>query len=526
MTMDAARIESSHMLQQIMQGLMEGVVITDPRGRLVFANRALEQLLGYEPGELAGLPWTVLFPDHTQDRAELRRVRSFNPSTRRFEGQLLHKNGTVVPVLACSQPLSSGRRREGFLSTFTDLRESQSLQAQIQQLAKPAFMGQHLASVIHELSNSLTILFIQAQWLARKAPLEPPVEERLEVIRDQARRMIQMVDELRATADPTQVQLETTDVNALLRRTLALQIHQLELDGIRVETRLDPSLPVTGADPYRLQQVFVNLINNARHAMKGANRDGRLTITTQAVAGNGAGGHRIQVRISDNGPGIPEEVLPRVFQAFFTTKTGNGMGLGLFICQQIVAKHEGRIWAENNSDAGATFTVELPAREMDNLLAMSLADRAEPLFTAPPERDSRWLRQHILVVDDEPVVAQTIGFFLREAGFEVTTATDVQQALNLIDGKHVDAIVSDLDMPGMSGPQLWHAIRGRSPELADRTIFSTGDSGHPEWFAFLETSGCATIEKPFAPEALIRLLRETLSRRRDASPQPLSPMPA
>lgn len=356
--------------------------------------------------------------------------------------------------------------------------------------------------------------------------MEPPLEERLEVIRDQARRMIQMVDELRATADPTQVQLETTDVNALLRRTLAVQNHQLEADGIRVETRLDPSLPQTGADPCRLQQVFVNLINNARHAIKESERDGQLTITTQAVAENGVGEDHIQIRISDNGPGIPEDVLPRVFEAFFTTKSGNGMGLGLFICQQIVVKHEGTIWAENNPEGGVTFVIELPTREAADLSAMSLLDRAAPPFIRYPAQRDGPPKRHILVVDDEPVVAQTIGFFLKEAGFEVTTATDGHQALNLIGRKDVDVIVSDLSMPGMSGPDLWQAVRQRRPELAERVIFSTGDSGRQRWSTFLENSGCATIEKPFAPDALIRLIRETLATRRDSNPQLLSPVPA
>jgi PAS domain S-box-containing protein len=526
MTMDAARIESSYMLQQIMQGLMEGVVISDRQGQLLFANRALEQLLGYEPGELVGLPWTALFAGHTPARPESWQSRSPYPSAKRYQGQLVHKNGTVVPVLASSRPLSSRGRREGFLSTFTDLRESQSLQAQIQQLAKPAFMGQHLASIIHELSNSLTILFLQAQWLAKKAPMEPAIEERLDVIRDQAKRMIQMVDELRATADPTQVQLETTNVNALLQRTLALQNHQLEADGIRVETRLEQNLPETGADPHRLQQVFVNLINNARHAIRETDREGQLAITTQTVAHNGANETRIQIQISDNGPGIPEEVLPRVFEAFFTTKTGNGMGLGLFICQQIVDKHEGKIWAENHPGVGVTFIIELPIRETAGLSALSLLDRGARPFTGPRARRVGPPKHHILVVDDEPVVAQTIGFFLKEAGFEVTIATDAQQALSLLQGKHVDVIVSDLSMPGVSGPDFWHAVQRRFPELADRIIFSTGDSGRRQWSAFLASSGCATIEKPFAPDALIRLIWETLPTRRETDLQSLSPVPA
>ena len=182
--------ESSHLLQQIMQSLMEGIAITDLRGQLVYANRSLEQLLGYEPGELIGQPWTRLFPEKLQGHAQDWQATAPDPVPSRYEARLLHKNGTVVPVSAVSSPLTNGNHNHGTLFTFSDLREHRQSPGQVEPVSRPALMGQEVASLIHELSNSLTILFLQTQLLSKKAPPAPPYEENLAVIRDQARRMI------------------------------------------------------------------------------------------------------------------------------------------------------------------------------------------------------------------------------------------------------------------------------------------------------------------------------------------------
>ena len=497
--------ESSHLLQQIMQTLMEGIAITDLCGRLVFANRTVEQLLGYEPGELIGQPWTRLFPDRVQRPQQDRQATAPTPVPSRYEARLLHKKGTLVPVLAVSSPLSDGTHNHGTLFTFSDLREHRQPSGQTEPATTPVLMGQQVASLIHELSNSLTILFLQTQLLSKKAPPASPYEENLAVIRDQARRMIRMVDNLRATADSDQITLESTDVNALIERTLELQAHQIEAEGIQVTTHLDPSLPDTGADPYKLQQVLVNLINNARQA-KTSPQAGTLAIATQTIPGEGDAPLTIQVRVSDDGPGIPEQVMPYIFQPFFTTKEGQGMGLGLSICQQIVEEHKGHLWAENNEAGGATFVLELPAAAETRMQAKPTAARET---TRPSARETS-PKLHILIIDDEPAVARSTGRFLQQAGFEVITTTEPQHALLLLERNRVDLIISDLNMPRMNGQQFWQAVRERHPRLAERIIFSSGDSSAQRLQTFLGQSGCALIQKPFRPEELLRMIRQSL----------------
>jgi PAS domain S-box-containing protein len=500
---------SSNVIQQVMQTLMEGVAITDQRGHVVFANEALEQLLGYDPGELVGQPWTRLFPEkmHSQARALQKREAQ---AARRWEVPLLHKNGTIVPVMTSSCPLSAGDNVEGMLSTFSDLRERRHLEAQVQQLEKPAMMGQQVASMIHELSNSLTIVFLQAQLLSRQASLAPPTEQNLTIIREQAKRMMQMVDDLRATSDPNQVRLETTDINALIGRTLDLQKDQLEADGIQVVIDLDMDLPVVEADPDRLEQVLVNLINNARHATMETPQAGKVTVSTRTVPREGGAPSRIQLRVWNNGPSIPPHVMPHIFKPFFTTKVGNGMGLGLSISEQIVQKHRGHIWAENDAGGGATFIIELPVSEGKGY-KVALVPKGQPSqAAASPEPCRERPKARILIVDDEPMVAVSTGRLLQDKGFHVTAATEAQQALSLLDQEPFDLIVSDLAMPHMDGQQFWHVVGERHPRLANRIIFSTGDTSGQRANAFLQASGCAWIAKPFKSEELLALIHATL----------------
>ncbi len=517
MTIETCSLESSDFLHQVMHTLIEGVAITDLRGRLIFANRALERLLGYEQGELVGQPWTALVPPRLRRPGEAWPFVKSGEASSRHEVRLLRKDGSTVPAVVSSCRLSDDKRQQGFLSTFLDLRERQHLQAQVEELAAPALMGQHIASIVHELSNSLTILAMQAQLLSKRLTLAPPIEQNLVAIQNEARRMIQMVDNLRATADPNQVHLQSTDVNALIEATLDLQRHSLQAQGIEVTTDLDANLPSTGADPYKLQQVLVNVINNARQAMATIHDARKLNITTRPIPSDGTPPHSIQIRIADTGPGIAADLMARIFKPFFTTKQGDGMGLGLSICDQIIKKHGGRIWAENNADVGVTFILEFPAA-VPNARDPASSQNPLPAQSAGAATFCDLSkRHHILVVDDEPAVGTLLGRLLEESGFEVTTTTEAYQALTLLDEREIDLIVSDLKMPRMSGEQFWQVVRERHPRLAERIIFATGDSGSQRSRAFFEDRGCAWIRKPYKVQDLLGLIQKVLHEERVAT---------
>ena len=494
MMVQRGSLEPSSLFHQIMETLMEGIAITNVRGQVVFANQALEQLMGYGSGELVGQPCSTLFADDLRGRHPVARCE---PSSR-YDARLLHRDGSQIPVVASSFPLSDGDSKAGTLSTFTDLRELGHLPGKDRDGSAHAGAGQRIASIVHELNNSLSILTLQAQVLNKRGNLTPRVKESLYAMQDETLRMTMLVDSLRAAADPHSIQLKPTDINKLIVQTLELQKPLLEEAGMRLELNLEAALPLTEADPLRLQQVFINLINNSRQAIEAVPGSGRLAIGTR-LADTGNGSPSIQVRFADDGPGIPADVMPHIFEPFYTTKRGNGMGLGLQICQQILEKHGGRIWAEEELPSGAAFVLELPVAE-DCQQADSQPARL-PLERQP----------HILVVDDEPEVAKAVGEFLEQEGFTVTTTTGARKALKLLETTEVDLIISDLTMPRMGGKQFWTQVRARKPDLARRIIFSTGDSSGRRSLAFLRSAGCAWIEKPFDPAELLRLIAQRLT---------------
>lgn len=502
-------VEASNLLQRMAQSLMEGIAISDRRGRLVFANRSLEQLLGYESGELVGRSWMSLFPEMWRWQTEGWTNNNPQQLTNRYEASLLHKDGSTVPVVACSRPLSDDDRDQVILSTFTLLRGQNDLLDRDPQAGKSVLMSEQMAGIIHELSNSLTIVFLQAQMLSRDRRLAPPVEQNLNVIRDQARLMMEMVSDLRATADPNHLRREPTDVNKLVLRTLDLQMHQLQAEGIRVTTELEEGLPVVRADPYKLQQVLVNLINNARQAMAATPESRQLTIATRSIRGDGVRAPAIRILVTDNGSGIHAQVMPLIFEPFFTTKSGDGMGLGLSICEQIVERHGGRLRAENNPGGGATFVLDLPVAKSESQEELCRQGKSSPAPQVATHRSGQ-AGAHILVVDDAPTVAVSVGRLLQDQGFQVTAATEAKQALALLEETQIDLIVSDMKMPSMDGQQFWQAVREYDPDLADRIIFATGDSSAQRAQSFLEECGCACIEKPFQAEELLRLIRDAL----------------
>jgi CheY-like chemotaxis protein len=258
-----------------------------------------------------------------------------------------------------------------------------------------------------------------------------------------------------------------------------------------VTTDLSANLPCIEADPDRLQQIFVNLMNNAHQALVDAHNSreglhqehkaptGALTISTTLVSHEKDQMPRIQVRFADNGPGIPSDVMPHIFEPFFTTKKcGQGTGLGLSICARAAEEHGGRLWAENNEQGGATFVLELPLAprvRQDNTVEFEHVrlPRSQYDKSATSGRD-----HHVLVVDDEPNVAQEIEKMLQQAGFQVTIATEGQQALRLLEQNQFDSIITDTKISRMDGQQFFDMFTEAIYAWASRASFALKPGRH------------------------------------------------
>jgi CheY-like chemotaxis protein len=285
-----------------------------------------------------------------------------------------------------------------------------------------------------------------------------------------------------------------------VEKTLDLKEYDLKVSRIAVVRNLQEDLPRTMLDFNQTQQVLLNLVNNAQQAMASHRGGGTLTIMTRDIGG------MIQLRVSDDGPGIPRENLPRIFDPFFTTKpVGEGTGLGLSISYGIVRDHGGRIWAESEPGRGTTMVVEFPVRR-----DAGLQEGGERPAEAGIPSAVRPLR--VLVVDDEPVILDLLVDVLSGAHHSVDTAACGQEALRKLDRGRYDLILLDFKMPDLDGRRIFESICERWPDLKERIVFASGDTVHPGTRAFLERTGRPCIEKPFRLEVLAEILAAASQR--------------
>ena len=225
------------------------------------------------------------------------------------------------------------------------------------QSAKLATIGELVAGIAHELNNPLTGIWGIAQRLVQKdhGDLDPKLKRELSLIKQESERTVRIVQNLLTFARASEAEKAYTSINAAIEAALELRRYHLMVNNIELDVDLQQNLPRTMADPYKIQQVILNLIVNAEQALGELGGPGRLVVKSKEA------GDSIHITVSDNGPGIAEEHLSKIFDPFFTTKgVGTGTGLGLSISYSIVREHGGTIRAERGSPEGTTFIVELP----------------------------------------------------------------------------------------------------------------------------------------------------------------------
>ncbi|MBI4306734.1 MAG: response regulator, partial [Chloroflexi bacterium] len=278
-----------------------------------------------------------------------------------------------------------------------------------------------------------------------------------------------------------------------VQRVLDLRQYECKVNNIRVVTYFDSTAPRTMADSYQLEQVFLNILNNSIYALSSTRRHGTITIGVVGVS------EKIRITFTDDGPGIPEDVMPHVFEPFFTTKpAGKGTGLGLSICKAILEQHGGAIRVESRALKGASFIAELPV--------VPVEEAPEQLETIEEAVEPTYMMLRVLAVDDEPSVRELLTRALHSVGHEVSTAADGAEALRMLYVEDYDAIITDMKMPGLGGAELFQCMAGLKPELADRVLFLTGDVASPETKTFLERAGKPVLTKPFTLDELRKRL--------------------
>ena len=375
-------------------------------------------------------------------------------------------------------------------------------QEQLMQADKMSAIGQLISGVAHELNNPLSGIMGFAQLL-QSGEIHPQARRSLERIQNEATRCQKIVQNLLSFSRRHKPETTYCSLGDVIDSVLELRAYQLQVDDVRVERRYAPRLAKTMLDYHQLQQVILNLVNNAHQAMMSVtDRERCLRITTEQE------GDRIRAHISDSGPGIPQDRQARIFEPFYTTKeSGKGTGLGLSLSLAIVKDHQGTMGVESDLGEGTTITIELPRIE---------GEKTDAAPAQPPAAAQRARPLRLLVVDDEEVLTDLLTDFLKGEGHQVDQARDGRSALRMATHTTYDVILSDLKMPGLDGQGLYERLCQVKPEMKERFVFSTGDLANPRVQTFFQATGCRYFSKPFRLESVLSVLNQVARGARAA----------
>jgi len=367
-------------------------------------------------------------------------------------------------------------------------------QEQLLHSEKMAAVGQLISGVAHELNNPLTAILGYSQLLISSCQLPAQGIEYSDKLYKQAQRTHRIVQNLLSFARQHKPERIAVQLNQILQDTLALRDYDLRMSNIRVHLDLSPDLPATAADPHQLQQVFLNLVNNAVDAVLENSNDGDLWVRTEIKD------DRLFVEFTDSGPGVKD--ASRVFDPFYTTKpVGKGTGLGLSICYGIVTEHGGTIRVRNVQPHGACFTIELPYQ------SGSAAKDTNEESDITRARGGR-----ILLVDQDESVLEAVEAILQGRNHVVKTAASLAAAQSLLELQEFDAVVADVDMPATAGQEtLEEWLAATRPPLAQRLILMRASATSN---TKTDASGNASpvLQKPFTSADLLAAVEAVLSQ--------------
>jgi len=510
-------------LQQVLEWLDEGVVVFDENDRIRAKNTRFLQILGLSADDGASLQSLEDLLRFTTKNARepekfAARWKAFAEGAGEGMREELAMERPLPRVIERSTRAIVGEngRKLGRVEVYRETSAQRMFQSRMMQTEKLAAIGQRVTGIVHELSNPLTTILVNAQRLvaqdgdAMRAALSRTILEESE-------RATTILRQLLVLSRESLPERRRVSLNELVDRTMELQKLALSGSHICLIVQKQEGLPLIEGDYGQLQQVLMNLLQNAQQAIEYSG-----TGSTIGVRTGFAGGSRVTLEVWDDGPGIPDVIQARIFDPFFTTKPpGVGTGLGLAIVLGFVRQHGGSVVLMNSPHGGARFVVELPVApaagmEEDGKSAGLAAGELPPteenvlLESMPAGKVPR-----ILVVEDEPTVANLIADVLGDQGMRVDVLLDSRQAVQQAERESYDLAVCDLKMPGMDGQMFYLTLLQRQNPLHQHVLFVTGDMVAPRTQEFLDRHHLAHVAKPFRMEELSGAVRAMLGKKKE-----------
>jgi PAS domain S-box-containing protein len=509
---DAIR-ESEERYRLLFERNMAGVYRTTLSGRILECNEALARIFGYDSREeLLGRDIRSLYPSDEDWQGFRESLLQFRNLTN-YELQGARKDGSAVWSLQNAALLADEAAGEVIVEgTATDITERKLLEEQLRQSQKMEAIGQLAGGIAHDFNNLLTTVIGYSDMALRQLSERDPIRAEIQEIQRAGEKAANLTHQLLAFSRKQVFASKLVDINALINDA-APTLARLVGGHIRIVTNLDPAVGSVRADPGQLEQVLLNLVVNARDAMPDG---GTLTIESGNADVDAASsrqnfgiapGHYSVFRVADTGVGMDTDTQKRVFEPFFTTKDRpRGVGLGLATVYGIVSQSGGQVFLSSEPGRGAVFSVYLPREGAPR----ASEEEAAPQVLHPSA-------QTILLVEDEDAVRNLTRRLLENGGYTVLQASDAESAIEVArrHSGRLDMLLTDVVMPGLSGPELARRLMPSRPGL--RVLYVSGYPDEAMASQGLLEPDASFLQKPFTPETLARRVREILDTRAPAA---------
>jgi PAS domain S-box-containing protein len=502
--------ENDSNLRQTLNSIGDGVISLDLGGKVTQLNRVAEKLSGRLNREVVGTPLAdiidlnIFQPSHQLSEAMPISSAALQGEGSKVKAFLKDSEGNDHLIYCeLSSVTNAEGKPTGTLLVFHDLTDYKRFQEEVLNSRKLDSVSILAGGMAHDFNNLFTALFGNIQLALMKLDKEHPAHTYLLNATEVFERGHSLTNQLLTFTRGGLPILEETSLEAVLQQATQL----IEESAISVEIKLPDDLSPVLGDQQQLIQVFVNLLTNSAEAMP---KGGPLQISAENIKGDGlegalVSGDHVKVLVRDEGRGIPEADREKVFDIFFTTKE-QGRGLGLSIVHRIITKHDGFIQLNSETDLGTTFTIYLPA-SVDSAVSTALAP-------AEPTEHQGTVSSSILVVDDEKLIRDFLKELLEASGYQVDTSSNGEDAIvkystAMNNGNPYAVVITDLNMPGMSGDLVCKELLSRYPSA--RIIAASGYFNDNTMADYSSAGFKGRLSKPFDIETLQKELSRVMA---------------
>ena len=517
------RVEAEHAVQaserrhiQILEAAPVGIMVTDKKGRPVFMNAAARGIFGKGVAEGANLiDLNEIYQAYLAGTRELYPpermplLKALTGERSAVDDMEIHRDNRVISLHVQGAPLlDSERKVMGAVVGFFDTTEKRSLESQLRQASKMEAVGQLAGGVAHDFNNLLTVIMSYSAMLLDRLSPGDPIHEDVQEIALAADRAAGLTKQLLAFSRQQVMQPRVININDVIGG-LEKMLRRVIGEDVEFFTSLDSGIAEINADPGQLEQVLMNLVVNARDAMPSG---GRLSISTsnsalstESAAGSlrPPDGDYVMLAVSDTGTGMTREVQQRLFDPFFTTKDqGRGTGLGLATVYGIVKQSGGEIYVYSELGEGSTFKVYFPR------FVETGEQRIHQLTSKEVPRGS----ETVLLVEDDTNLRYLVARVLRGCGYTILVAASGAEALAIAGdpNKSIDAVITDVVMPGMNGRELVEKLVAARPGIG--FLFMSGYTDDDVLRRGVLHGETEFLQKPFTPDQLARKVRSVIDR--------------